>query len=237
MKRHALLIGYSGYDLSDGYLGGVSEDLENYTNFLMSYNGGAWDPTEITIIQDESLSYIESKIEQIKHQNNDIVFSVFTGHGGFNVKNGCRVLDISKNETMLETELWDLASRQILILDSCSVYEAKSLAEDSKIIASFSHFGISKEDARRIYEGYCLRCPKQQIKLYASKIGTEAEDTDDGGTYSYTLLKFLKQQHNYMDIVQAHDNVSEYLRNLKQYPEKRVSKVHPFLPGTIGIGA
>lgn len=187
-------------------------------------------------IKDESLSYVESKIEQIKKENNDMVFSVFTGHGGYDEKKGCRILEISNDITMSETKLWNLAHRQILILDSCSVLSSKSLAEDSKIIASFSNFSISKEEARKIYENYCLRCPEQQIKLYASSIGTSAQDTRNGGKYSHALLQLLPYQHNYMDIVQAHDNVSRELENRGQYPDKSVPRVHPFLLGSLGIG-
>lgn len=237
MKRRALLIGYSGYDLRGGHLNGVSKDLEKYKHFLMSLKGGAWDNSEIMTIKDESLSYVESKIEQIKKENNDMVFSVFTGHGGYDEKKGCRILEISNDITMSETKLWNLAHRQILILDSCSVLSSKSLAEDSKIIASFSNFSISKEEARRLYEVYCLSCPEQQVKLYASEIGTSANDTRNGGAYSYTLLSYLIQQDNYIDIVEAHDKVSEFLARSGQYTDKSVPRVHPFLPGTLNIRA
>lgn len=43
LKRRALLIGYSGCDLPEKYnLDGVSYDLKNYRNFLMSNEGGAY---------------------------------------------------------------------------------------------------------------------------------------------------------------------------------------------------
>ena len=91
MKRRALLIGYSGHDLADGYLEGVCNDLVNYKKFLQSLNGGAWLDSEITLIQDTTLENIETTIKNIKDEHNDVVFCVFSGHGAFDENIRCRI--------------------------------------------------------------------------------------------------------------------------------------------------
>lgn len=233
MKRKALLIGDSGYD--DDYLNGVEYDLENYKNFLKSLRGGAWYDKEISILSNKSKNVILNEIKAIKEAKYDLVFVVFAGHGCYDSNKQCRKLSIGiYDETIYEEELWNLAQRQVLILDSCSgcVQENLSCEHNRN---DFNQTDITK--MRHKYEEICLQCPPQQIYLYASKIGTSAGDTENGGLYSTNLLEILEKyeiEGQYLDIVNAHLYTSIKIKRARQETDKLVDiSKKPYLPGAI----
>ena len=242
MKRHALLIGYSGWDIKGTEpLEGVSRDLQNYKDFLMSPNGGGWYENEITILQDESFRAIKVAILQRKAESNDIIFTVFSGHGDYDdIENYCRRFEVSKNETILEKDLLGLSKKQILICDSCSGLRSKEIMTEAKnVINSSIHeneYLIKK--AREKYERLCLSCPEQTLRFYAAEVGTFAEDTSKGGRYSNALLDTLKHVSTETNIFQAHNIAAKRVRQEsmeQQRPDYSVPKIHDFLPGSIAI--
>lgn len=82
MRRHALLIGYSGWDIKNRTpLSGVAKDLENYENYLHSLNGGGCYYDEITTLKDKDLYKLKSKIVEIKSKHYDLVFVAYSWHG------------------------------------------------------------------------------------------------------------------------------------------------------------
>lgn len=242
MKRHALLIGYSGWDIKGTEpLRGVSIDLQNYKNFLMSPNGGGWYENEITVLQDKSLLDIEVAILLSKREANDIVFTVFSGHGDYDdIENYCRRFEVSKNETILEKNLLGLSKKQILICDSCSGLRSKQILTESK--NAVNNLTLDEQylipKAREKYEHLCLSCPEQTLRFYAAKVGSSAEDTSEGGRYSKTLLKILQNTPDEINIFQAHNLAAKKVYNEslgEQEPDYSVPKIHNFLPGAIAI--
>lgn len=233
MKRKALLIGDSGYN--DDYLSGVGYDLENYKNFLKSLRGGAWYDEEISILSNKSKNVILSEIKAIKETKYDLVFVVFTGHGSYDNDKQYRMLSVGiYDESIYEKELWNLAPKQILILDSCSGCVQGNLSCEHNR-NDFNQTDITK--MRHKYEEICLQCPPQQIYLYASKIGTSAEDTENGGLYSTNLLEILEKnkiEGQYLDIVKAHCYTSIKIGKEGQETDKLVDiSKKPYLPGAI----
>lgn len=219
MRRKALLIGDFGS--KDSYLSGVEYDLNNYANFLKSLRGGAWCDSEISIYCNASRDTILKEIMKIKQGVYDIVFAVFTGHGRYDNGEKCRMLSIN-DEEISEKKLWDLAPKQILILDSCSFLP--NIAQESTKLNSLL-LESRNSLARQKYENFCSQCPPQQIYLYASKIGTFANDTEKGGLYSTHLLKILIKntiKGNYLDIVSAHKNVVDKFRQTKEQQEPAI---------------
>lgn len=209
MRRHALLIGYSGRNSTDGFLAGVSKDLLNMENFLLSDRGGAWRHEEIKLFYDKNKTEIEGHINIIRNHY-DLLFIYYSGHGCYDATEKCRVLGLPNNDFMYEKNLWNLASRQILICDSCSNVEASTLVEsvrDRNVIIS----SVSSPHIRQYYETLCMRCPEQQIKLYASTVGTAAGDLGRGGRYTSILLDVLKDRNliTPLNIRQAHNKASE----------------------------
>ena len=242
MKRHALLIGYSGWDIKGKEpLKGVSLDLQNYKDFLMSPNGGGWYENEITILQDKSLLDIEIALLLRKREANDIVFTVFSGHGDYDdIENYCRRFEVSKNETILEKNLLGLSKKQILICDSCSGLRSKEIITESKnaIENSINEDAYLIKIAREKYEKLCLSCSEQTLRFYAAEVGTFAEDTSKGGRYSNALLDTLKYIPTETNIFQAHNIAAKRVRQEsmeQQRPDYSVPKIHDFLPGSIAI--
>lgn len=209
MKRHAVLIGYSGENSIDEYLPGVSKDLLNVEKFLLSDRGGAWNDEEIKVYQNKSKAEIMRYITTIK-QHYDMLFIYYSGHGCYDTTEKCRVLGLPNNDFMYEKNLWSLASRQILICDSCSGIEESILVEHAmdrnSVITSSSQLRV-----RQYYDDMCMQCPEQQIKLYASSAGTVAEDLSRGGRYTSTLLDVLQDRNlrTTLNIRHAHNTASE----------------------------
>lgn len=239
MKRHALLIGYSGWDKS---LKGVSLDLQNYKKFLMSPKGGGWYENEIKIIEDESIETIHATLLKRKLKDNDIEFTVFSGHGDYDdEEHYCRRLEVGKNETILEKDLIGFAKKQILILDSCSgLRSEETIAESRKIVKAQSVDSYKKqiEMARKMYEKKCLFCPEQKLRFYAAEVGSFAEDTIKGGRYSTALLTTLNNSVTEINIFRAHNIAADVVRMQsleEQKPDYSVPKIQNFLPGSIII--
>ncbi|WP_157795184.1 caspase family protein [Leptospira noguchii] len=114
MIRRALLFGNT-YGLS-----GVKKDLENFSNFLQSDIGGGWLQSEIDNVEDISKSNLNAKLTSLKNMNPDLLFILFSGHGGQERKT---ILELNpRGETIIENELRNIAKRQINIYDCCRAY-------------------------------------------------------------------------------------------------------------------
>lgn len=233
MKRKALLIGYSGWDIRDKEpLEGVSFDLQGYQEFLMSISGGAWEYDEIEIVLDNELKNLKYILKNIRNEHNDIVFSVFTGHGDYDEYECCRRLEIAKDKIISERELLGLAPKQILICDCCSMV-SKSITKTTRIVAESSiETGLYiRQIARKEYERICKICPNQIIRLYASAIGYYANDTENGGLYSHCLLNTLQNISKTTNIVTAHNIASQLVeKQTKTNPNYEIQKTGKIVP-------
>ncbi|EMI71710.1 caspase domain protein [Leptospira noguchii str. Bonito] len=101
-------------------LSGVKKDLENFSNFLQSDIGGGWLQSEIDNVEDISKSNLNAKLTSLKNMNPDLLFILFSGHGGQERKT---ILELNpRGETIIENELRNIAKRQINIYDCCRAY-------------------------------------------------------------------------------------------------------------------
>lgn len=240
MRRRALLVGYAGGGKSgEAYLKGVSLDLENYREYLMSAKGGAWDDKEIIVADGLSKKDLLYVIKEIRNEENDVTFTVFTGHGDFeNKEHFCRSLLINEDgEDILETELHQLSNKEITIFDCCSKPRYKIINESRqqkamKIHDSYTNLLL----ARKKYELKCEECPEQRLRFYSAEVGYSAKDSDEGGLYSSLLLQTLRNSQKYMNIVDAHDETSEIVikqTHYEQVPSSSTDRVIKYLPGAI----
>lgn len=238
VKRKALLI---GYDASDDHnaskLNGVPIDLINYKSYLQSYKGGAWENNEIEMLLNPKYDELINVILKIKLAQTDVVFCVFSGHGEFSEFDKCRRVQINKDKTILEKELWNIAPKQILILDSCSGISSnkKNISESSESFLGFMTTDSLKNLYRNRYESECFLCEPQLLRFYAAIPGQYANDTDYGGEYSKTLINVLEDSNN-ISIVDAHNKARDVViteTNGKQTPDKNVPKIRKYLPGAI----
>ena len=79
MIRKALLIGAPGDDLP-----GVTKDIANLKDFLLSDAGGAWESREIETLIDPSRILVDSKLSALSLSDYSFVF--FAGHGRHHVE-------------------------------------------------------------------------------------------------------------------------------------------------------
>ena len=110
MKRHALLI--ANLDAA-----GAQNDISNWKKFLCSGVGGAWRTDEIQVLTNPSKNALETSLIFVQRANYDFVLVVYAGHGGWE---RTTILEINPDgDTINESELKNLAPREILSLDCC----------------------------------------------------------------------------------------------------------------------
>lgn len=225
-KRQALLIGYSGWDLDNNEkLEGVSLDLVGYKKYLMSTRGGSWKDTEIKTLYDTSKENIQREIQEIKEQNYDLIFLVYSGHGCYLENKKCRELQISKDEFILEKDFYYINDKQLIaILDTCAkpyeelkeeLIQNKQLVLESQGQLIIEEFNL--DASRKKYEDKCKECPNsQKLFLYAAQKGYVAKDTVFGGYYSTTLLNKITNASYELDFKKAHEGTSMLVKKNTQ---------------------
>lgn len=179
MKRRALLIG------NTRGLAGVQADMQKTRAFLGSRVGGDWLPNEITELRNPSRLELLGKIKLLKNESPDYAFVLFSGHGGHAHQT---VLELNANgETVNESELWNIAPRQITIYDCCRAligeHVVKSFAMDS-----ISESYVRRDDLRARYEARIMQAIPQQVRLYACSVTQSAYDLGKGAIYLGHLL-------------------------------------------------
>lgn len=220
MKRKAILIG------NTNGLPGVKIDLARTTDFLRSSVGGGWYSNEIEEFENPSKNIILQKLESVRRESNDYVFVLFSGHGG---QERQTILELNgSGETISETLLQDLGSRQLSIFDCCravaeQVHKLAALASDSASI----HESIS---VRRKYEERIMEAIPQQARLYSCAIGEMSYDTPQGAMYLGNFLAAARHydlNSEFKTVESAHAEASEAtLRDSgrKQSPEATLPK-------------
>ncbi len=190
MKRIALIIGSAGPP--DEYLPGVKEDVKSYKNFLLSTTGGQWYEDEIITLLDKSIHEVKRVVNNIKSQEPDFAFVVFTGHGSYSTLYNQRVLMIG-HDKLYEHELRGLAPYELLIIDTCAgMDEEVEVPIEERL---FKKAAII--DYRRKYEEAIKECLPQEIILYATSPGMYASDTPKGGLFSQALLEVAYQNKEF----------------------------------------
>jgi hypothetical protein len=180
MKRKAVLIG------NTSGLQGVKTDIAHFNTFLKSDRGGAWYNHEIETLENVQKSALLKKIDTLRKENFDYVVVLFSGHGG-QLRN--TVLELNaQGETIEETELRQIAKRQMNIYDCCRAYPETALRK-AAMEALSTTFLESINNARQRYESRIMQAIPQQALLYSCSIGQVSYDTPEGGVYLCNLLR------------------------------------------------
>lgn len=197
MKRIALLVG------NTNGLSGVTVDLKNYIAFLKSDFGGSWYDSEIIVMSSPTRHDLIIKIRELKKLSYDFAFVVFSGHGAYQKET---ILEINNEEEFIyESELKNIASRQISVFDCCRNIIQQPLTE-SRSISAYS-LGGAILNIRARYDARILSAEEQQASLYACSIGESALDTENGGLYSKNLLAAGRSfNSDFLTINNAHDS-------------------------------
>lgn len=197
MKRIALLVG------NTTGLPGVTVDLNNYIAFLKSDFGGAWYESEIIVMSSPSRHDLITKIRELKMFSYDFAFVIFSGHGAY--QKGTMLEINNEEECIYESELKNIATRQISVFDCCRNIIRQSITDSRSIEAKLSGGTISNIRAR--YDARIMSAEVQQASLYACSIGESALDTENGGLYSKNLLAASRRfNSDFLTINNAHDS-------------------------------
>lgn len=177
MKRKALLIG------NTGGLNGVALDVNRMAEFLESPTGGAWFGNEIETLMNPSLIALQSSLQRVNAQKPDYLVLLFSGHGAHE---GQTILELNRDgETIRESALLNLATRQLSIFDCCRVVSEqvkKAMAMDSL------SFRESYDPVRERFDNRIMQAIPQQVRLYACAVGESSYDTPNGALYLTNLL-------------------------------------------------
>ena len=189
LSRFALIIGYPGEINGENYCEGVLTDVYNYTNYLQSINGGAWEDGDIHYKINISEKELKSYLSYMSRFDYSVV--IFAGHGEYSEKYGQTIIQINKNEYILENELLTNTDRQLIIMDCCRV-KSKVLVEDS-FHKSFSMESKIFQD-RLLYKNRFNQLLEKSvhdvIKIYGCSVGETARDLGrKGGLFTKNLIE------------------------------------------------
>lgn len=196
MKRHALLI--ANLDAV-----GAQNDINNWKKFLCSGIGGAWRTDEIQVLTNPSKNSLETSLIFIQCAKYDFVLVVYAGHGGWE---RTTILEINPDgDTINESELKNLAPREILSLDCCRATSTITDILNEVQLKMFSE--TTRSTIRARYDTRMMRAIPQQVTLYACSIGECAYCTNEGGYYTKNLLRqsAAVPYNDFRTINQAHN--------------------------------
>lgn len=199
MKRKALLIG------NTRGLPGVQIDMQKTRAFLGSRVGGDWLPPEIVELRNPSRQELLGHIKLLKSESVDYAFVLFSGHGGHAHQT---VLELNADgETINESELWNIAPRQITIYDCCRALIQEQVVK-SFAMDSLRESVVQRDDLRARYEARIMQAIPQQVKLYACSVSQSAYDLGKGAIYLGHLLdsaRDIGSSHSFTTVESAHE--------------------------------
>ena len=83
-------------------------DMLHFTQFLMSYQGGAWTRDEIEPWMDKDVNELLNDVEKIVKDQNDYVIVYFTGHGGLH---GDTIIEVNPKGELIKEDLNELTGK------------------------------------------------------------------------------------------------------------------------------
>ena len=159
MKRKALMIGNSRG------LKATPLDMLHFTQFLMSYQGGAWTRDEIEPWMDKDVNELLNDVEKIVKDQNDYVIVYFTGHGGLH---GDTIIEVNpKGELIKENSLFGLADRQLNILDCCRNIQTTPLPIYGRSRGMGTMEQGLRDAVRAEYDELVMNAAPQFVKMYS----------------------------------------------------------------------
>ena len=189
--RHAIIIGNDRWG-GGRFLPGVAIDLEAIQNFLLSLYGGAWMPTEMTVImQPISRDHFFSSLRHAVENGVDYFFIYFGGHGSLNRYGSPEFVLPGGDRISLDEIKDELREKAVLMIsDSCQgnpdYRQNPILNEDLRRHPVYDPDLMQR--ARILFNEVLENLPR--LFVYASAVcpGQSAEEDANGGTYTQNLL-------------------------------------------------
>ena len=211
-------------------LPGARKDIENWKNFLISNQGGAWEYSEISVLHRPTLVQLKSILNS--HRYKDYVFIAFSGHG-YHIQNA----DIDETKICLnETEEPSVFSinpandRCTFIIDACrGIINEQELRKSLFAEEMINKLSLSRIVYRELFDKSVMRAEKGIIRLYSCSINESASESPLGGTYSKFLIEVAQNWHektthgdgNLLLLNRAHDLAAKLTtkKTPQQHPE------------------
>ena len=214
MQKRIVIIG------NDHGLPGVKVDIKKYKAFFKSSYGGSWRDDEIIEKLNVTKAELQTELNRLNGTLNYLIV-IFSGHGGQERET---LLELnSEGECIAESELTNLAYRQLNIYDCCRSF-SEPLFES--IQAKLRTELFSAVDTRKRFEERIMLADHQQVSLYACSIGEYANDTSEGGAYSKNLISAARNvSEEFMLVGTAHAIASE--NTTRQFPTQNPSSIIP----------
>lgn len=223
MNRIAIIIGYEGN--TRNFLPGVSKDMANYKRFLQSNIGGAWEEDEIISSKSWTTPVLERVIDNLKANGIEYFLIIFSGHG-YAIKGVDTYLEFQNNDDLALGTLqrWLQFNKSLIIADSCRKFiEIIEKAQASAQIRLFSDsHAVPRYKYRELYNKGIEGLERYHNTFVASAALNEcAEDTDQGGLFSKTLLDLASDIGNWSTtgiytIKALHPSVAEKVHVVSQ---------------------
>lgn len=194
ISKRALLIGYPGEKGEKNYCeNGVNADISNYTRYLTSLNGGAWETNEIISVKNIASTNLRKYILFLGDFDYSVV--IFSGHGEYDIAKSTTMVQINKNESIAVEDLFTRCERQLFIFDCCrSIPRPLQEAEDSYYFASNeADYRQLRNAYKEKYDLYLRKSEKGIIQVFSCNIGEKSQDWDkSGGMFSYNFIQSAK---------------------------------------------
>jgi hypothetical protein len=219
MTRQAILIGSPGPLGSDIFLKGVDVDITNFSSFLKSSIGGSWKEKEIANLYE---SPSKNFIELFQSIHADFLLVYFSGHGQHDLKESN--IAINDSESLSVSDLISIikAPKTLLIIDSCrkSCDEEYSSFLGPEYLSFESNF--NQHDSSEKYQQIISESTDGIVIAYSCSVGETSNDSELGGSYTYSLLTSALQWHeiqNSSSILSIHHANELTQQNLKRLPQ------------------
>lgn len=181
LRRRAILIGCAGDPYDDDHLPGVRVDLRAYRRLLLSDEGGAWDDSEIVMLNNPKWG--RAAVDLLGGEAYDYTLVSFAGHGGFDPYRNVTQVLFADGQAVDLGMLRTGSARELIITDSCRTLP-EGLPE--RRIKVGAHFGYEPNGRRRMscrmaYDAAILRAETGTSFMLACSVGEGADETADGG--------------------------------------------------------
>ncbi len=240
ISRQAILIGSPSVKPE---LPGVTTDMGNIKQFLLSNKGGAWRADEIVTLSDPSSAAVDAQIESARYK--DYVFISCSGHGEHRVGKGLdeTVMYVKENETVSISSINPRNKRHLVIVDVCrKLVRVETMEETRAAMKAFMKSAAIPIDYRKIFDDAVMANPEGRIVAYSCDINQSAGDDGSGGVFTQELLAAPKyfsptnnNQYGIVKINAAFDQAKTmtYAKNAPQSPVFNAGRRMDFYPFAI----
>ncbi len=183
MKRLALLIGTTGKKEDANYLAGVPVDLKNYYSYLISPEGGAWEPEEIvTLLNPTRQEFLDS----VANLQVGYLFMLYSGKDTHKAIYGGRTyFELNEDEIIDMEDVARKAPKQLILVHAKYRFSKKNTATP---LFKTKEPQLTKEIARIRFTEQLQLSDDGTVLCSMIDYDRHAPDTSQGGFLSTHLL-------------------------------------------------